>query len=208
MLIDFFEKTYHRNILENFLKENASLISGDILDIGSKNRRYDYLFKGNVTAIDIIPNKEMRVIKGDVEKGLNFKSESFDSVTCTEVLEYLSDYQTAIGEIHRVLKPGGRAIISVPFMYADHQDKKRFTESCLKKDFKIFSSINSFKIGNGYIVIWDILRKKIKLIKNKLIKHLLFLLFLPYLLFLRLFKLERIEDNFYSGLFFVLEKNK
>jgi ubiquinone/menaquinone biosynthesis C-methylase UbiE len=36
---------------------------------------------------------------------------SFDAVTCVQVLLYLSDVSTALSEMHRVLKPGGRIAI-------------------------------------------------------------------------------------------------
>ena len=45
---------------------------------------------------------------------LPFADESFDKVVCSEVLEHIPDYQGAIKEIERVLKPGGVAAISVP----------------------------------------------------------------------------------------------
>ncbi len=37
--------------------------------------------------------------------------ESFDAVACVQVLLYLSDVPTALSEMHRVLKPGGRIAI-------------------------------------------------------------------------------------------------
>ncbi|MFP3913599.1 MAG: class I SAM-dependent methyltransferase [Actinomycetota bacterium] len=39
---------------------------------------------------------------------------SFDAVICVHVLEHIEDDRAAISEIHRVLKPGGWALISVP----------------------------------------------------------------------------------------------
>lgn len=40
--------------------------------------------------------------------------ERFDAVICVHVLEHIEDDRAAIAEIHRVLKPGGWALISVP----------------------------------------------------------------------------------------------
>ena len=45
---------------------------------------------------------------------LNFKSESFDSVICSEVLEHIPDDDRAMEELLRVLKPGKILAVSVP----------------------------------------------------------------------------------------------
>lgn len=45
---------------------------------------------------------------------LPFADASFDVVICSEVLEHLFDYQGAIDEVARVLRPGGTFIASVP----------------------------------------------------------------------------------------------
>lgn len=38
----------------------------------------------------------------------------FDVILCSHVLEHVEDDRKAIGELHRVLKPGGWAILQVP----------------------------------------------------------------------------------------------
>lgn len=45
---------------------------------------------------------------------LPFADASFDKVICSEVLEHIPDYLSALTEIERILKPGGIAAISVP----------------------------------------------------------------------------------------------
>jgi ubiquinone/menaquinone biosynthesis C-methylase UbiE len=45
---------------------------------------------------------------------LPFESDSFDLIVCSEVLEHLHEYNDAVKEIHRVLKPGGKFYASVP----------------------------------------------------------------------------------------------
>lgn len=55
-----------------------------------------------------------------------FADESFDEITCDHVLEHLPDAFGTMRELHRVLRPGGRAIIRVPhfsrgFTHAEHQ---------------------------------------------------------------------------------------
>lgn len=45
---------------------------------------------------------------------LPFADNTFDKVICSEVLEHIDDYQAALREIERVLKPGGLFCASVP----------------------------------------------------------------------------------------------
>ena len=48
--------------------------------------------------------------RGGVEE-LPEKEESFDAVTCIQVLLYVSEVSTALAEMHRVLKRGGRIVV-------------------------------------------------------------------------------------------------
>jgi SAM-dependent methyltransferase len=45
---------------------------------------------------------------------LRFPPRAFDKVLCSEVIEHIPDADGAIAEIHRVLKPGGRLVLSTP----------------------------------------------------------------------------------------------
>jgi len=45
---------------------------------------------------------------------LPFSNEQFDWVICNHVLEHIEDDKKAMGEIYRVLKPGGSAVLQVP----------------------------------------------------------------------------------------------
>lgn len=47
-------------------------------------------------------------------------SDSFDVVLCTEVLEHLPDPVAAIGELTRVLRPGGLLLLTAPFCSFTH----------------------------------------------------------------------------------------
>lgn len=71
---------------------------------------------------------------------LPFADGSIDAVVCLEVIEHVHDAAAAIREIARVLKPGGRAWISMPFLYPLHNepyDFQRYTEFGLRRDFAL-----------------------------------------------------------------------
>lgn len=62
---------------------------------------------------------------------------SVDGVVCLEVIEHVPDPALAIKEIARVLKPEGRAWISMPFLYPVHNepfDFQRYTQFGLRRD--------------------------------------------------------------------------
>ena len=74
----------------------------------------------NVFGIDVVPSfielakrTKAKVSIASAEK-LPYKANSFDMVLCTEVLEHVPDWKKAVKEIERVLKPKGRAIVTVP----------------------------------------------------------------------------------------------
>lgn len=45
----------------------------------------------------------------------SFPSESVDLAVCLDVLEHIPNYDLALEECYRVLKPGGQLLITVPF---------------------------------------------------------------------------------------------
>jgi ubiquinone/menaquinone biosynthesis C-methylase UbiE len=58
-------------------------------------------------------NLEAELSVGDI-LNLSFAEESFDAVICLSVLEHIRDLDGAIGEIYRLLMPGGRAVLGFP----------------------------------------------------------------------------------------------
>ncbi len=66
-----------------------------------------------VTEGEIAPERLIGVLRGDARR-LPFADRSFDVVITSEVLEHIQDDVTAIAEMVRVLKPGGRFAATVP----------------------------------------------------------------------------------------------
>ena len=59
-------------------------------------------------------------------QALPFVAETFDGVLCLNALHHLPSYAAALREIHRVLKPGGRAVFSEPGTAHPVQPLSRF----------------------------------------------------------------------------------
>jgi ubiquinone/menaquinone biosynthesis C-methylase UbiE len=101
---------------------------GRLLDIGcAAGAEFDPLLaRGfHIVGLDYAPemlrlaqqryaaSKAVHLCRADAES-LPFPDASFDHVVCLGVFEYLSTYDRGLDEIHRVLRPGGLAILSLP----------------------------------------------------------------------------------------------
>ena len=53
-------------------------------------------------------------VRSGTLESLQFPDETFDVVTMWEVIEHLPDPRTTLGEVRRILRPGGRLVLSTP----------------------------------------------------------------------------------------------
>lgn len=74
-----------------------------------------------------INNRNVCLIQGD-NANLPFKSNGFEVVICSEVLEHVIDPENAVKELHRIVKEKGVVIITVPY-----EKMLTFIKHCLKK---------------------------------------------------------------------------
>jgi SAM-dependent methyltransferase len=66
-------------------------------------------------APEVVANPKVRAIEGSLPASLErIPSSSVDLVLCVSVLEHVADASGLLREIHRMLKPGGRALVNVP----------------------------------------------------------------------------------------------
>jgi len=70
--------------------------------------------------------------------------ESIDIIFAFEVFEHFSNPQFVLEEIYRILKPGGKILISIPNMYIYHWPRLFYPSLFTKENFKDFLLINRF----------------------------------------------------------------
>lgn len=63
------------------------------------------------------PIGNLRLVVDNIE-GSGFKDDTFGLVLCSEVLEHVPDPKRALRTIHRILQPGGIAIVTTPQRYS------------------------------------------------------------------------------------------
>ena len=113
--------------------------SGKLLDIGCGNKPYRDLFDVEYYwGMDIIKFDDHMNPYCDISydgQNLPFCSESLNSIIMNEVLEHVFEPRKLLSEIYRVLKPGGKVLITVPFIWDEHEqpyDFARYTSFGLK----------------------------------------------------------------------------
>jgi len=109
--------------------------SWDVLDIGGRIQPYRPLLNGRLRtylAVDMRSSPLVQVIARAEQ--LPLRSDQFDLVICTQVLEYVPESRAAIAEIYRVLKPGGGLLLSMPSIFPpdSEQDLWRFTPASIR----------------------------------------------------------------------------
>jgi SAM-dependent methyltransferase/UDP-N-acetylglucosamine transferase subunit ALG13 len=81
--------------------------------------------KLDVVAVDAHPDylrdlraADPRIPLAQVGTGLPFATGAFDSVSALDVLEHVADEASTLAELHRVLRPGGLLVLTVPARHA------------------------------------------------------------------------------------------
>lgn len=87
-----------------------------VLDAGCGEGLIVEEYQGRLAIEGIDPNYTTPLVRQGSLLALPYADGVFDRVLCLDVLEHLSyeDQPRALAEIHRVLAPGGEALISVP----------------------------------------------------------------------------------------------
>jgi SAM-dependent methyltransferase len=103
------------------LKATVPSLTGNVLDVGCGQSPYKHLVVPGTTnyfGIDIVDAGKFDYRNPDITpfngEDIRFESDMFSGLVCTEVLEHVEYYQRLIGEMHRVMRKGGKGVITVP----------------------------------------------------------------------------------------------
>lgn len=105
-----------RYYIEQFLTAHAADIKGHVLEV--KDNNYTVQFGGDrVTKSDVLHKSEgnpAATIVADLTSAPELPGDTFDCIICTQTLQFIYEVKPAIETLHRILKPGGVLLVTVP----------------------------------------------------------------------------------------------
>ena len=153
---------FSRRNLANSISKYSSHLNGKMIDVGCGRKPYQSLFRvDQYIGLDIDDEVNRQLGTADFlydGKTFPFPSNEFDSVLCNQVLEHVFNPDEFLCEIFRIMKPGSKLLLTVPFVWDEHSqpfDYGRYTSFGLKHLLKQngFKILKHEKLGSDITVI-------------------------------------------------------
>ena len=104
-----------RHFTERFLAAESGRIRGRVLEV--KDDEYTRRFGSAVTeseVLDIDAANPQATVVADLQSAPGIPTASYDCIVLTQVLHLVAELGAAIAECHRVLRPGGTLLATLP----------------------------------------------------------------------------------------------
>lgn len=148
------------------IKFVVSHANGLILDVGCDS---GYILNqcGGEVGLDLFPSRikaakywypNLNFVQALAEN-LPFKEETFDTVILAELLEHVRNPETVLAQVHMVLKPDGKLIVTVPDEIAgkshmNPEHVRKFTEGTLRNLLNEMFDIEEVEYIHGDFPSW------------------------------------------------------
>jgi SAM-dependent methyltransferase len=133
-----------RYYMESFLENESDRVHGRVLEVGddSYSRKFGAEKITHQDVLHVVADYPGATIIADISHAPHIPTGIFDCIIFTNVLQYVYDAPAAVASLHRLLKPGGSVLATVPGIsrvLRDQADKDsdcwRFTELSVKRLF-------------------------------------------------------------------------
>ena len=129
-----------------------------VLDLYCGTRPYEDLLPAGARCVGLDIEDTFGVADVVTDEFLPFADESFDLVLCTEAFHYVPDPVYGVAEIRRVLRPGGKVVLTVPLVWEYDRTilEHRYTGPELARLFAGWDDVQVVENG-GRAVSWTTL---------------------------------------------------
>ncbi len=119
-----FDYLHLKTLLEGLRRELSDLPSPtrDVLDVYCGTRPYEALLPAGVRYVGMDVTDYAGVADVVTAEFLPFPDESFDLVLCTEAFDFVPDPVAGLAEMRRVLRPGGKLLMTVSLVWEYRRD--------------------------------------------------------------------------------------
>ena len=157
----FARKGLHQNV-----SKLITNLNGKLLDVGCGTKPYENICNvDEYIGLEIDDEGNRQHNYADVfydGKTIPFEDKSFDSILSNQVFEHVFNPNQFLKEINRVTKVGGRFLITVPFVWDEHEqpyDYARYSSFGLKHILSEngFEVVRHKKSNNGVGVIFQLI---------------------------------------------------
>jgi SAM-dependent methyltransferase len=107
-----------RYYIDDFLRRNSHVIRGDVLEIedSTYTRRFGASRVTNAHVLDIDAANAQATVVGDLCAPDTLQRDAFDTIICTQTLQFLPDLEVALRNLWYGCRPGGDLLLTVPTM--------------------------------------------------------------------------------------------
>jgi SAM-dependent methyltransferase len=166
------ERALDKEILKQIASAQIS-INDNWLDVGCGIRPYEEFFpEGTYTGVDVESSGRSLDLKTpDIffdGNRLPFPDASFDGVIATQVMEHVRNPDILLSEISRVLKPGGTFLLTMPFVWEEHEAPYDFSR---RTSFGIKALLEDHGLNVNGIIKLNGIFETLGLITNSYIVH-------------------------------------
>lgn len=119
-----------------FEELDATPVGSVVVELGSGNRR----LRDDIINVDVFPFPNVDVVADVAATPL--RDSSVDLALLESLIEHVPEPHKVVAEVHRIVKPGGRVVCVVPFIFPYHGYPKHycnFSRDGLEVLFKSFS---------------------------------------------------------------------
>jgi SAM-dependent methyltransferase len=159
--MNFIKKYLFSLITHSYTENNENILflleknnQATIVDLGCDDGRWTKIISSKIgtkriygvevvkKSSNLAKKRKVVTIEADLNKKLPLRANSLDVVHSNQVIEHLSDTDTYINEIFRILKPGGYAVVSTENLSSWHN------VFALILGYQPFSMTNFSSLGN------------------------------------------------------------